>query len=420
MPAASPSHAGAVLACTIAMTALLPARAESLRTITDVWGGNGNGNIAQGCTVYAPLPDLEAFFNGGGFRVAGGNAACGYGGVTSDQTSVTGPLVRHQILAPVALDNVGGSYQGSAGARAGYRSLGVESAGMRVGTPGGTTAAYAASAAFFSDTLTASSPLVAPAAAGFVRYVFSMDGSLSAPAGQGGSASVQLNIRQGAGQVLGLGRLGVQDGHPGLFYAIDGNAGGWTLGGGSVSGSGSFGSTVHVPFFGDVDMPMTWGSPWDLTAGLLALSAHTSDASFYSTANLVEVQLFDASHRRITDATLSAASGTDYLGPLQLAPVPELPTWAMLLMGWIVLSIGSTLHPSSNRHGCWRPSCPARTQTPPGNPRATPARRVQRTRSWRIRVAISPRPARVNCHIGGHGTGDSGSAVARNTPDCEV
>lgn len=78
------------------------------------------------------------------------------------------------------------------------------------------------------------------------------------------------------------------------------------------SGSGTFGSTIHAPFFGDVDIPMTWGSPWDLTVCLLALSAHTSDAGFHSTASLIDVQLFDASHRRITDATLSAASGTDH------------------------------------------------------------------------------------------------------------
>ena len=350
MSASSRLQGGASLACAIVVTAILPARAESLRTITDVWGGNGNGNIAQGCTVYAPIADLGSFFDGGGFRVAGGNAACGYGGVTSDQTSAVGPLVSHQTLAPVALDNTGASYQGSAGARASYRSLGVESAGIRVGTPNGTTDAYAAAAAFFKDTLTASSPLVAPAAAGFVRYVFSMDGTLSSALGQGGSASVQLNIQQGAGQVLGLGRLGVQDGQSGLFYAIDGSAASWALGSGSVGGSGIFGSTIHVPFFGDVDIPMTWGSPWDLTVGLLALSAHTSDASFFSTASLVDIQLFDASHRRITDATLSAASGTDYLAqPQGPAQVPEPPTWALLLLGLTMLSIKAQTRPSRSR-----------------------------------------------------------------------
>ncbi len=64
-----------VLGCAVIVTSILPARAQSLRALTDIWGGSGNGSIAQGCTTYAPIADLGAFFNGGGFRVLGGNAA---------------------------------------------------------------------------------------------------------------------------------------------------------------------------------------------------------------------------------------------------------------------------------------------------------------------------------------------------------
>jgi hypothetical protein len=315
----------------LALMVMAPmAEAASLRTLTDVWGGSGNGNIAQGCTTYGPIPDLGAFFNGGGWRVLGGNVACGYTGVTSDQTAATGPLLTQQTLSPVALDTGGSTYEGAASARAAYGSLGVASSGVHAGpTSGGTTATFSTGATFFQDTLTATSPLVAPSAPGFVRYVFSMDGQLSAPLGQRGAASVQLNIQQGSGPVLGLGRLAVQAGDPGMFYAIDGDPSQWLLGVGSAAGAGIFGSTVHVPFFGDVDLPMTWGSPWDLNVGLLAQSAHTSDASFLSTARLVDVQLFDAAHQRISDFTLSAASGTDYLA----ATVPEPPAWGLCLLG---------------------------------------------------------------------------------------
>ena len=310
------------------------AHAASLRTVTDVWGGSGNGNIAQGCTTYGPIPDLGSFFNGGGFRVAGGNVACGYVGVTADQSVATGSLLTQQTLAPVPLDNAGSTYQGAAGARAAYGSLGVAASGIHIGASGSTTAVFSAGASFFQDTLTASSPLVAPSAPGFVRYVFSVDGALSAPLGQRGTASVQLNIQQGSGPVLGLGRLAVQAGDPGTFSAIDGNPGDWSLGVGSVSGAGVFGSTLHVPFFGDVDLPITWGSPWELKAGLLAQTAHTSNASFLSTAKLVDVQLFDAAHQRITDFTLGSASGTAYL-----APVPEPATWALCLLGLVAVSM---------------------------------------------------------------------------------
>lgn len=325
------SMARAFMKIWLAMMVMAPmANAASLRALTDVWGGSGNGNIAQGCTTYGPIPDLGAFFNGGGWRVLGGNVTCGYTGVTFDQTVAVGPLLAQQTLAPVALDNGGSTYAGAASARAAYGSLGVASSGVHAGPiSGGTTATLSTAAAFFQDTLTATSPLVAPSAPGFVRYVFSMGGSLSAPLGQRGAAGVQLNIQHGSGPVLGLGRLAVQAGDPGMFSAIDGGPGTWSLGVGSVSGAGLFGSTLHVPFFGDVDLRMTWGSPWELNVGLLAQTAHTSDASFLSTARLVDIQLFDAAHQRISDFTLSAASGTDYLA----ATVPEPPAWVLWVLG---------------------------------------------------------------------------------------
>jgi probable HAF family extracellular repeat protein len=326
--------AACAVTATIALTTVWStAHAASLRTITDVWGGSGNGNIPQGCTVFGPIPVLGSFFNGGGFRVQGGNVACGYVGVTADLTAASGPLLSQQTLAPVPLDGVGSSFQGAAGARASYGSLGVSASGVQVGGSSGTSATYSAGAALFQDTLTASSPLVAPSAPGFVRYVFRMDGSLFTPAGQGGGASVQLNIQQAGGQNFGLGRLQVQSGDPAIFSAIDGSPAGWTLGVGSISGAGTFGSTVHVPFFGDVDLPMNWGSPWDLTVGLLAQSQHTANASFMASAQLVDIQLFDAAHQRINDFSLSAASGTNYL-----APVPEPASGALVVVG--LLAVG--------------------------------------------------------------------------------
>ncbi|OYU72495.1 MAG: hypothetical protein CFE45_39955, partial [Burkholderiales bacterium PBB5] len=138
------------------------ASAASLRTVTDVWGGNGNGNIGQGCTTYGPIPDLGSFFNGGGWRVLGGNVACGYTGVTADLSAANGLLLAQQALPPVALDNSGSTFQGTTGARAAYGALGVAASGIHVGTTGGTTAVFAAGAAFFQDSLTATSPLIAP------------------------------------------------------------------------------------------------------------------------------------------------------------------------------------------------------------------------------------------------------------------
>jgi hypothetical protein len=331
-----PAALAAVLVIAFGLGALRPAEAAEIRVITDVWGGNGNGNIAAGCTTYAPIADLQTYFGGGGFRVLGGNAACGYTGVTSDQRAPTGALLSNQTLPPVALDTVGSSFQGKAAARASFGALGVSAQGQLTGTTDGTSAVVATGAAWFQDTLTATSPQVAPSSAGFVRYIFNLDGSLSGDALTHGGASVQLSLRQSTGPVYDLGRVSANGGELGVVRAIDSDTSGWVLGAGAVMGAGVFGSTVHVPFFGDVDLPMVWGSPWEVQVGLLATIFRTADADFMSTAELVDIQLFDAAHVRVTDFTLNAASGTDYLAaPPQGVPAP--PSWALLLLGIAIL-----------------------------------------------------------------------------------
>jgi hypothetical protein len=327
------------LLATLALGLLPSAHASALRIITDAWGGNGSGDIAAGCTTYTPIPTLQAFFGGGGFRAVGGNVACGYLGVTSDQTAVAGPLLASQTLLPVPLDTAGSSFRGTASARASYGLLGVAAQGLLAGAPGaigGTSAVVATSAAFFQDTLSASSPLVAPSEAGFVRYVFSLDGSLSSEAVSNGETSVQLNLRQSLGPSYGLGRIGALGSGMGTVTAIDSDITSWVLGPGSASGAGEFGSTLHVPFFGDVDLPMIWGNPWDVEVGLLATTHRSADASFMSSARLVDIQLFNSAHERIDNFSLSSASGTDYLGDVSgpvPVPVPVAPSWALLLLG---------------------------------------------------------------------------------------
>ncbi len=330
------SRIAASVACVILTAGISAAHAASIRTITDVWGGSGNGSIAQGCTTYGSIPDLGNFFNEGGFRVLGGNTTCGYVGVTSDQTLSSGSLLSLQTLAPTPLDNAGSTYQGSAGARASFGSLGVSVQGKLVGESNSLSAVDATGAAFFEDTLSATSPFVAPSAPGFVRYVFSLDGSLSTLGSATGAARVYLNLRQVTGPVIGLGRLTVQGSQAAQFYAIDSSSATWALGSGVASGAGLFGSTMHSPFFGDVDLPMVWGSPWEVQVGLMAISTRSEEASFMSTAKLVDIELFDSAHRRITDFSLTAASGTDYFAA---APVPEPQTWLLMGLGLLLGSL---------------------------------------------------------------------------------
>ena len=319
----------ASIACAGAALFAQAAAAASLQTITDVWGGNGSGDIAAGCTTYGPIPDLLHFFNGGGFVVLGGNTACGYSGVTSNLTQASGPMLTSQTLPTVPMDGAGSSYGGSASARASYGSLGVAASGVFTGTTGPTSAVYSTSAAFFRDTLLATSPLAAAGSVGFVRYVFEVDGSLSTLGTSSGAAALQLNYQHATSPIYGIGSLRAQGSDPGSYAAIDGDASTWTFGPGSVSGAGLFGTTLHIPFSGDLDQSFVWGVPWDLQVGLAATTSRNADASFLASAKIVDIQFFDAAHQRLSDFSLSSASGTDYLA----AAVPEPQTWALMALG---------------------------------------------------------------------------------------
>ena len=86
---------------------------------------------------------------------------------------------------------------------------------------------------------------------------------------------------------------------------------------GSLGGSSTFFS---------LDLPITWGTAWDVKVGLMAWAYGTADANFMSTAKLTGVTLFDASHAAVNTFSLTSASGTDYVNS-----VPE-PASALLML----------------------------------------------------------------------------------------
>lgn len=313
-----------VLACLAAVPCARAAAA--LDTWAGVIGGAGNGSIAQGCTTYGPPASL-GFFSFNGFVVPlGGVAACGYSGTLTQTTAANGPLTQSGSLAPVILGNPGfsGSFDGSAAAVASYGGLGAAAhANISGGIPGSPLALFeSVGAARFSDTLAAFSPLVANGTAGSVRYRFSVDGlstSLGAPgAFLFGSTYVVLDVQHNAGPVYQVLNANVARGGIGT---ISGSAppAGWTTSMGSLGGSSSFFS---------LDLPMTWGTAWDLKVGLMAWAYGTADANFMSTATLTGVTLYNASHTAISDFSLTAASGTDYANA-----VPEPASAVLLLAG---------------------------------------------------------------------------------------
>jgi hypothetical protein len=299
--------------------------ASSLEAITGVVGGAGGG-----CGTFVPVPELS-FFTFTAQMPLGGYGPCGYSGGYTTASAPTGPLNGHTSLGPVILGPPGstGFFDGTADARASYKSLGAAAhANIAGGLPGSSLAMFQSTgAATFSDTLTVLSPFVASFTAGTVRYRFSVDGSLSSLGAPGpflfGETYAVLDVQHQGGPVFELMNAHVRRGGLGT---ISGNPppAGWVTSMGSLSG----GSTVEI------DMPMVWGQPWDLKVGLLAWAYGTADTNFLSTARLTGLELFDADHHAVTTFSITSASGTDYA-----SSIPE-PSVAALLIGGL-LAIGS-------------------------------------------------------------------------------
>lgn len=317
----------------------LATQAASLSAFAGVVTG-ASGNIAGGCTTSGPPPEL-AFFGGAGpgLQVLGGNAACGFSGGWTNPTSTgtTTPLTNGASLPPTPFYAAGPSYpaspqlfEGSADSRATYGSLSAKASGRYSGTAAYTNAtAVAVGAATFSDTLraTVSTAYTDLSTSGFVRYRFSVDGSMSALGPQqpyfGGSASTAFNIQQDDGPIDGLLNMTASTATLGDVRGAGAGAG-WTFGAGTVSGGNTFESGLFA-----IDLLKSW----NFKAGLIATAYGWADNDFYSTAKLVGVDLFDSQGQAIEGFSLSSASGVDYLA----AAVPEPASAALLGVGLLAL-----------------------------------------------------------------------------------
>ncbi len=301
-----------------------PVSAASLDAYAGVIGGSGIGTVPGGCSN-APPPALNFFsFTGTAWPVEG-IAACGYSGSLDQVTAATGPLGISKSLQPVSLGSSPGSgtFEGTAQSVANYGRLGATAhAFIGSGRPGGNTQFQSIAAARFSDTLTASSPLVAAASAGFVSYQFSVDGRLTAlgapEAFYFGETYMALDLQHQGGPTYEVLNAHVRRGGIGTLSNRPPPAG-WSTSEGSLIG----GSTVFAR-----DFPIVWGQPWDLKLGLVAWAYGTADSDFLSTARLTGLTLYDANHTLVSDFNLSAASGTLYA-----SAVPEVPMGLLWLFG---------------------------------------------------------------------------------------
>ncbi len=287
------------------------ASGASLDSFAGVVAGPGNGSIVDNCTTYGPPAELAMFGSqAAAMSVLGGNAACAYSGGWSLTSAATGPHVNGASLGPTLLGNPGfsGFFDGTAEARSGYGSLGARAHGQfTLGLPGSPLALFASqSAAFFTDSFLASSVAIPNLSAGFVRYRFEIDGTLSALGAQAsfyfGEAHAALMIQQQGGPIYQVFAAHVVRG------SVPTVPSGFSGGLGTLSGSGTFESPM---------LPITWGQAFEFKAGLLAVAYGEADAAFYNSVKLAGIELFDANGAPVSNFSLTAQSGTNYV------PEPE-------------------------------------------------------------------------------------------------
>ncbi len=330
----------ALLAVAISLVGTVSHAQPSLTAFAGVVGGAGGGT-GPGCGgSYGMPPGLEFFPPSFPFVNAGGVQPCGYSGGYSSNTGTAGPITNSRSVSAIPLDLRPSPvrYAGTANATATYGVLGVSATAS---TTGGLTSNPSAlfssmSAAMFTDRLTANSPLIAQFSNGFVRYQFSIDGSLSVPGVPAafffGETYVSFAVQQDAGPVFEVMNAAVRRG---ALPRISNGAppAGWTSGVGSLTGGSLFFSVL---------LPISWGTEWQLQAGMLAWAYGSAETNFIGTARVSGVTLYDANRREVTDFTLTSQSGTDYRNigrtPPPMGAVPEPASVAMLLAGVFVLA----------------------------------------------------------------------------------
>jgi len=317
---------------------------QRLEAFADIVAGSGE-TFNTNCGSTGPAPQLSFFTFGPQLLKPGGIAGCGYTGslLTNIQNGGVGPLTNSNALSGVPLGGPvgppGGIFDGTANSIARYGSLGASAhanINSATGLPNNGAAMFeAVGAATFSDFITASSPLVASNAAGFVRYKFAVDGIMSALGAPApfffGDTYMVLDLQQDGGAVSEVMNAHTTRGSTGLIRNQAPPAG-WTAGVGSLTGGSTFFSLL---------IPMTWSAPWNVKVGLLAWAYGTADANFLSTAKISGVELYDANRIAITNFSLTAASGVDYLNVGATPPVvtPEPSTLLLGAMGLFAIGV---------------------------------------------------------------------------------
>lgn len=196
------------------------------------------------------------------FAKLGGVAPCGYSGGFNTVTATVGPLTNSRSLPPLGVEVPanGTTFDGMASSTANYGIL-VAGAHANISAPvtNGDALFSSMGAATFTDFLNASSPFVAVASAGFVRYTFVVDGTLSALGAAApfffGETYAEFDISHNGAATQGIMNATVRRGSLPTIRNSPPPAG-WTTSTGALSGTSTFLS---------LDFPIVWGTPLGMT-----------------------------------------------------------------------------------------------------------------------------------------------------------
>lgn len=316
---------GAVICLALIILAITPARAGSIEAFAGTVGGT-----ATSCSTFGP-PSPISFFGSPGFGIGingNGISDCGLQGSLVDNIAAFGPVT---AANSVNASYSGGNFAGTANAVSNYGVVGASSHGVVTGFT--STEDEAAGAGLWTDTLTINGGT--PFTQGSVKYTFTIDGSLNSGSNPPFTSQVLagLGLQQGS---FFQGNIFTSSASSGSTGTILGNTSypGFTMGSGTVSGSGTFAS-VPINFI--------FGVPFTLEVGLYAeafpATGSTSDANFLATAGLTGIQVLDASGAPLTDFTIVSGSGAQY-GASGLISDPAAPEPATVWLAGCCILFG--------------------------------------------------------------------------------
>jgi hypothetical protein len=309
----------APIACAVAAGSQAVA-APDVETFVLAVGGQSQPSFPDpppfACATYGTPQPVFDFFGGLGVSMPiEGYAQCSIAGGYKSQSAATGPLTDSTSL-DVDYHNFDNDHSsGSADARADFGSIGARAYARFIGPSGNSQIVQGAeSFGKFRDTFTITSVAVTSGASGYVRFHFWIDGSLSFA----GNDDVRMTVdyQQSGGPTYPLMITGSNVAGPTAFISYPagfgsangpGVYGGFTLTTSSSSGAGEFDTFL---------LPIVFGTPFDLTVGLMAdvLPGANLDGvvDFLATARLSGIEVMDGGMTPVATFSVASGSGTSY------------------------------------------------------------------------------------------------------------